>query len=347
MPAKTFIVALALAAKAVQPVMAADATAAQTHVERARTFAGRQFGQSLFLCDPEGVKTVVSAAVNGSEHWLPPTQAFDDLFYVGSEFVGVWVLQTSAGLILFDSMGSTADAREHLVPGLKALGLDPASIRYVIVTHAHWDHYGGAKYLQDTYGARIALSAEDWDLLDELPVGGIERAPTFGADRSDRAPPRKDLAIRDGYKLTLGKTTVTLFVTPGHTPGTLSALIPVHEAHQPYVLSLLGGTAFPQTRQPTKQSGGLIAFSTSVERLSKLSRAAGAVGVINTHIFVDGSLQRLAAARARQAGQANPFVLGTDAVVRYYGMFDECLKAASERPPTPIDIKAISESMEH
>src|SRR5580658_2484387 len=104
-----FIAALALAAAAEQCVMAADSPAALAHVERARAFAGQQFVHSLFLCDPRGVKTVVSVAVNGSEHWLPPTQAFDDLYYVGNEFVGVWVLHTSAGLILFDSTGSVAD----------------------------------------------------------------------------------------------------------------------------------------------------------------------------------------------------------------------------------------------
>jgi metallo-beta-lactamase class B len=155
------------------------------------------------------------------------------------------------------------------------------------------------------------------------------------------------MVIHDGDKLRLGDTSVTLYVTPGHTPGTLSALIPVHEGHKLYRLSLLGGTAFPRTLEPTRESGGLIAFSASIERLSKLSQAAGAVGIINSHIFADGSTERLAKAHARQADQPNPFILGTDAVARYYSMFDECLKAASERPPTQIDIKAISEGTEH
>jgi hypothetical protein len=103
------------------------------------------------------------------------------------------------------------------------------------------------------------------------------------------------------------------------------------------VLSLLGGTAFPTTLEPSDRNGGLRAFSASVERLSKLSQAAGADGVINTHIFVDGSTERLAAAHARKPGEATPFVIGTQAVVRYYAMFDECLKAAAERPLVPVD----------
>ena len=49
---------------------------------------------------------------------------------------------------------------------MKTLGLDPAQIKYVIVSHGHGDHSGGAKYLQDKYGAHIILSEADWDLLD-------------------------------------------------------------------------------------------------------------------------------------------------------------------------------------
>src|ERR1700743_2751906 len=146
----TIWVAGALAVSAGPSATAADMAAAEQHVQQARLLAGDQFQKSLFLCDSNGLNTVVLAAVKGSEHWLQPTKVFDDFYYVGSEFVGAWILRTSAGLILFDSTGSTADARDHLVPGLQALGLDPTSIRYVIVTHGHWDHYGGAKYLQDT-----------------------------------------------------------------------------------------------------------------------------------------------------------------------------------------------------
>ena len=95
-----FVAAALVAATASQAVIAADSPAALTHVERARVLADDEFKSSLFLCDPEGIKTLVAVAINGSEHWLPPTKAFDDLFYIGSEFVGVWVLNTGAGLIL-------------------------------------------------------------------------------------------------------------------------------------------------------------------------------------------------------------------------------------------------------
>jgi metallo-beta-lactamase class B len=173
---------------AANPLHAATAEppAAAAHVDKARALAGSEFAHSLFLCDPQGTLTIASVALKGSDHWLPPTWAFDDLGYVGNEFVGVWVLRTSAGLMLFDSGESTGEVQAHILPGLRELGLDPAAIRFVVITHGHWDHYGGAK-------------------------------------------------------------TFTLYVTPGHTPGTLSALIPVTVGGKPHLLSLLGGTAFPRT----------------------------------------------------------------------------------------------------
>ena len=52
-----------------------------------------------------------------------------------------------------------------MVGGLTALGLDPTQIKYVVISHAHGDHVGGARFLQGC-GARVVMSAADWDLLD-------------------------------------------------------------------------------------------------------------------------------------------------------------------------------------
>jgi metallo-beta-lactamase class B len=318
------VAVLALTTAAAEPT-------AESEVARARVLAGADFADSLFLCEPRSSK-IADMLADGPE-WLHPTKAFDNLWYIGNAFVGVWVLKTSEGLILFDAGESEQDVRDHIEPGLKAIGFEPSDVRYAIITHGHWDHYGGAKYLQDRYGTRVGLSGPDWDLLERSKPGAIIRAPYFGSDRADRPPPRRDLVITDGQTLKLGDTEVTLYVTPGHSPGTLSALIPAREGDETYVLSLLGGTAFPPQLEPSEQTGGLLAFERSVKRLSDLGRKAGTVGLINTHIFVDGTDRRLAQALVRQDGAPNPFVIGTDKVVRYYGLFQACLKAAELRPP--------------
>jgi hypothetical protein len=90
---------------------------------------------------------------------------------------------------------------------------------------------------------------------------------------------------------------------------------------------------------------GLDAFKASVNRLAALSAQAHAEGLLNTHIFVDGSDKRLALAGQRASGAPNPFLLGEDAVQRYYGMFEACLDAAAKRPPMSQEerLKAMSQ----
>jgi metallo-beta-lactamase class B len=308
---------------------AADTPAALVHVEAARKLAGDDLKTPLFLCRPDSTAVVRQNLDSGSKQWLEPTKVFDNLSYVGNRFVGVWILRTSDGLILFDSSSSADEAEHHLVPGIRKLGLDPASIKVVVVTHGHWDHFGGAAYLQSTFGARVALGGADWDL--------IEKAPPNALATNNHPIPRRDLVVTDGYTLTLGDTKVKLYLTPGHTPATVSALVPVREAGKTYLLSLFGSVAFPPTLEPTPQSGGLRLYDRSVVRFGELGRKAGAVGLLNTHVFADGGLDRLAAARARQPGQPNPFLLGASTTARLYGILHECLLAAEARPPGTND----------
>lgn len=294
------------------------------HVQAATALAEGDLKAPLFLCRADSTSVVKENLLEGSKVWLEPTRAFDNLYYVGNQFVGVWVLRTDAGLILFDSTTSADDVEQHLVPGLRTLGLNPADIRYVVVTHGHWDHFGGAAYLQQTYGARIALSEADWNLIENLPANSLEA--------NNHPIPRRDVVVTDGKKLRLGDTTVTLYVTPGHTPGTVSAILPVKEAGRTHVLSLFGSVAFPPTLAPTDRTGGLRNYDESVQRFATISRKAGAEGILNTHVFADGTLDRLAAVKTRTSGAPNPFLTGADFTRRYYGVLHECLQAAELRP---------------
>ena len=52
-----------------------------------------------------------------------------------------------------------------MVAGLKKVGLDPANVKYVLVGHGHGNHFGGASFFQERYGAKVGLTAADWDLM--------------------------------------------------------------------------------------------------------------------------------------------------------------------------------------
>lgn len=129
---------------------------------------------------------------------MAPAKVFDNLYLLGMKTVTAWALTTSEGIILFDAMFHY-NVEETVVGSMRQLGLDPADIKYVIVTHAHNDHFGGARYLQDTFGARIVMGVPDWEHMRSWPQLG-SLAPF----------PRDDIAVRDGYTITLGDTTVRI-----------------------------------------------------------------------------------------------------------------------------------------
>src|SRR5262249_39476367 len=141
--------------------------------------------------------------------YLQPMKAFDDLYWIGTPSRSSWVLTTSEGLILYDTQG-VYDAEDLIVGGLKKLGLDPAKIKYVIVSHAHENQVGGARLLQERYGAHIVMGAGDWEMVDQS-VNGFPKGK-----------PKRDMVATDGMKIALGGRTVTIHLMPGHTPGTIS-----------------------------------------------------------------------------------------------------------------------------
>lgn len=185
---------------------------------------------------PDTMRTNDRSAIVPRKEWFTwPVEVFDNLHFIGTRTAGVWAVSSPEGIIIIDT--NFHYSSKELVLGLLNFGLDPNDIKYIIVTHAHDDRYWGAKALQDEYPkARVAMSAADWDIVAK------DNSPA-------QFKPRKDMVITDGQKITLGDVTVTLYVTPGHTPGTLSMIIgpltnkkSVASDDQPHFASIWGGT---------------------------------------------------------------------------------------------------------
>jgi glyoxylase-like metal-dependent hydrolase (beta-lactamase superfamily II) len=126
--------------------------------------------------------------------FIEPAKVFDNLYFVGSKIHNSWALTSSEGIILIDTL-FTYNSEEEIVGGLKKLGLDPAKVKYVIISHAHSDHVGGAKLMQDRYGSRIVMGGPDWDSI-EKSVNGYPARKTEARHRCRRWP--KDYARRHG-----------------------------------------------------------------------------------------------------------------------------------------------------
>jgi metallo-beta-lactamase class B len=246
------------------------------------------------------------------EQWYrEPQKVFDNLYFVGQTEYSAWAVTTSEGIIVIDTIFDYS-VEEEVAGGLKKLGLDPTQIKYAIISHGHGDHSGGAKYLQDTFGTRILASQADWELMER--------------GRGTRA--KRDMIVTDGQKLTLGDTTLTMYLTPGHTPGTISTIVPVRDNGRPHVMAAWGGTAFNFTVSPERpRTYWFNTYIASAQKFRDAATKAGADGVIANHLNFDNSKVKLPLMANRAPGSPHPYVIGTDAVRRYLTVAEECAKA--------------------
>src|SRR5215475_15111960 len=104
----------------------------------------------------------VAPAANAQQnpHPVPPFKIFDNLYYVGIDWVSAYVLKTSGGLIMIDTLYD--NFADHTLKSIQELGMNPKDVKYVIVTHGHNDHVGGVKSTQSATGARVAITKGDW-----------------------------------------------------------------------------------------------------------------------------------------------------------------------------------------
>jgi metallo-beta-lactamase class B len=298
------------------------------HVAAAKVAAGADYGGiATRLCTPPAPPAPRPAnaaprpaGAPARDTWYArPVKVFDNLYFVGQTEYSAWAVTTSEGIIIIDPIFDYS-VEEEVVNGLKSLGFDPNNIKYVLISHAHSDHVGGASYLQDRFNAKVIMSEADWTLLE--------------GTRASWRKPRKELVATDGQKLTLGDTSLTLHLTPGHTLGTISSLIPVRDGNAKHVAAYWGGTAFNWT---TNRAGYITAerpdafwfnrYIESAQRFRTLARQAGADVILSNHTEFDGSKKKLPALAARKPGEPHPYVVGADSVARYLTVAEECAKA--------------------
>ena len=109
-------------------------------------------------------------------------QVFDNLYMLTTKMNSAWAVKTSAGIILIDTLFGYA-AQDEIVDGMKKLGLDPADIKYIVISHAHGDHDGAVKFLQDTYHPHVILAPK----TGNWPRGKPTRIPTIWMPPMDKS----------------------------------------------------------------------------------------------------------------------------------------------------------------
>jgi len=298
---------------------------AGTHIAAAKAAAGEDFENLFqFQCygpGPGGPRAAPGAGAqrppgppaagqrppgppDRSTWYAEPVKVFDNLYFFGQSEYAVWAITTSEGIIVLDTIFDYS-VEEEVVGGMKKLGLDPATIKYAVVSHAHPDHDGGARFLQDHYGTRVIMSPADWDVLDK---------------RTNGTKPKRDMEATDGQKLTLGDTTLTLYITPGHTPGTISTLFPVKDHGTPHLAALWGGVGLNPDRERVEL------YIRSAQRFSGIVKQAGADIILANHTDWDRSKINLPMLAKRAPG-SNPYIVGNAKALNFLKVAEECATA--------------------
>ncbi len=199
---------------------------------------------------------------------VDPFKIAGNLYYVGSAMCSTHLIDTGEGLIILDT--PTGGELPFLLNSIWKLGFDPRDIKYIIVSHAHMDHYGcvnalvhisGAKTVMSEVDAKDMINRKDY-FIAHTKLGG-DYCETFDTD----------IMLKDGDILKLGNTEIRCVLTPGHTIGTMSHFWDVEENGKVYKVGIYGGAGFV-TLSPKwiKKDGGNVdevrnTFLQSIEKV--------------------------------------------------------------------------------
>jgi metallo-beta-lactamase class B len=199
---------------------------------------------------------------------------------------------------------------------MKKLGLDPAQIKYVLVSHAHGDHIGGAEMLQTRYGVRVVMGGPDWEWVEKYP------------NRYKTMAPKRDIVATDGMKISLGEATVTIWLTPGHTPGTMSYTFTVLDRGKPVNVAYSGGTAFNfVNNMPDPGIKNFQIYIDSQKHIAGKAAETKASVLLSNHSEFDNAVNKNRMLAGRGDGP-HPYVIGPDWVQRYFQVMQGCARAA-------------------
>ena len=246
--------------------------------------------------------------------YAEPAKVFDNLYFVGGKVHSAWALTTREGIILFDTI-FPYNSEELIIGGMRKVGLDPKDIKYLVISHAHQDHIGGAEMIQKKFGPRVVMSGPDWDLVEKVPKRFTSMAP------------KRDIVATDGMKLTLGDSTVNIWFTPGHTDGTTSFTFQVLDRGKPVNVVYSGGTALVyEWTMPEWSIKNIATYMASQRHLAEKAKETGATVLISNHSEFDNAYNTSRMLAGRGDGP-HPFENTADWVQRYFKVTENCARA--------------------
>lgn len=229
--------------------------------------------------------------------YVEPWSPFDNVDYVGICWVSAWLVHTDEGTVLIDTL--YGPFRQTLIDNIAKTGTDLADIKYVLMTHGHFDHVGGAATLKPLLpNATFVMTQRGWD-------EALESAAASRGGTREWQMIEPDMVVADGDEITLGDNTFTVIETPGHSWGTASFSYDVRDGDDTHRAITIGGLGLNAIEGPPQVE----AYIESVDRVRELVEARDMN--IDVHLSTHGFSNNLDEDRQRLAARApgDPHVL--------------------------------------
>ena len=297
----TIAIAMALTLFRLSVTSAAQSSdTVDAHIAAARQAAGKEY-IALFdtVCKPATTARPPAERPNRSSWYREPVKVFDNFYFVGQAEprLGQRLPLKALSYALWDY-----SVEDEIAGGLKKLGFDPASIKYVIVSHGHIDHAGGAKYLQDRFGSRIILAEEDWESRAEIPNHGQSQGRCRGTEAHAWRHDTDDVQDTGAY---------------------IRHPLNSHSGDGRRKASPRCGSWSSGVSRKAEYFFWFETYSNSARRLREIVEKTSADVLLSNHTIYDGSKVKLPALSKRKPGDPHPYVVGTESVKRYLTVADE------------------------
>ena len=224
-----------------------------------------------------------------------PYKVFDNVWNVGVKWVSAYLIDTGDGWVLIDT--THEPFVDHLLENIAKAGARPDQIRYVLMTHGHFDHVGGYCKLKSLMpDARFAMSERGWQEAFE------SARASEGSPKAWRMLYEKDLVLKDGESIELGDNKFTALETPGHTWGTVSYLYDVLREGRRHRAVTVGGLGLNAISGPEQ----LEAYIESMRRLA--DDGLGVEVDMTAHPFSNGLTEKIPEIVGLKPGRRHPLV---------------------------------------
>jgi metallo-beta-lactamase class B len=290
-----------------------DSPEVKALIEKAKKAGGSMWaGEEHFFCEAPRPN-------RPDDPVIPPSKIFDNVYIIGNSGTAVYVIQTSAGLLMIDSLGAD-QVETQLLPGFQKLGLDPANVKIILVGHGHADHFGGSRYMQDHFGSKVYIAAADWNLMENPPPGraGAKKGP---AGLPSVPLPKHDAEVKEGEPVVLGDLKVMPVAIPGHTPGSMAYIFPVKDNGRTHMAGVYAGTVLTPG---IVSDEGLATYLKSVQHYKEEAGKAGVDVIMQNHPLMYPLPEMLDQLARRKKGEPNPFVVGKANYQKFVDVMEAC-----------------------